>query len=132
VKYRTDVTFGWLDLLVSFGGKLYFSFFFFFKSFHFNFLKGIAGLFLGCSILSGIEIVYYFLIIGFMISKKLKTRFESFLDAYSNQARVNESQRVHKKFHKKVENVRGIKIQSLNEIDNNLKRQIQIKNRTRY
>lgn len=39
IKYRTDVTFGFLDLLVSFGG--------------------IAGLFLGCSLLSLVEIIYY-------------------------------------------------------------------------
>lgn len=43
VKYRTDITFGWLDLLVGFGG--------------------IAGLFLGCSILSGVE-CFYCLTIG--------------------------------------------------------------------
>ncbi|XP_055708978.1 uncharacterized protein LOC129805229 [Phlebotomus papatasi] len=39
LRYRTDVTFGWLDLMVAFGG--------------------IAGLFLGCSLLSGAELVYY-------------------------------------------------------------------------
>lgn len=38
VKYRTDIKFGWMDLLVGFGG--------------------IAGLFLGCSILSGVECIY--------------------------------------------------------------------------
>lgn len=38
VKYRTDIKFGWLDLLVGFGG--------------------VAGLFLGCSILSGVECFY--------------------------------------------------------------------------
>lgn len=42
VKYRTDVKFGWLDLLVGFGG--------------------VAGLFLGCSILSGVEFFYCFTI----------------------------------------------------------------------
>ncbi|XP_055685259.1 uncharacterized protein LOC129791215 [Lutzomyia longipalpis] len=39
LRYRTDLTFGWLDLMVAFGG--------------------IAGLFLGCSLLSGAELVYY-------------------------------------------------------------------------
>ncbi|XP_039276827.1 sodium channel protein Nach-like isoform X2 [Nilaparvata lugens] len=39
VKYQRDVTFGWLDLLVSFGG--------------------IAGLFLGFSLLSIVEVVYW-------------------------------------------------------------------------
>ncbi|KAE8738754.1 hypothetical protein FOCC_FOCC015764 [Frankliniella occidentalis] len=39
-KYKREVLFGWVDLLVAFGG--------------------IAGLFLGFSLLSGVEIVYYF------------------------------------------------------------------------
>ncbi|XP_015374464.1 PREDICTED: degenerin del-1-like [Diuraphis noxia] len=39
VKYERDVTFGWIDLLVSFGG--------------------IAGLFLGFSLLTIIEFVYW-------------------------------------------------------------------------
>lgn len=38
--YLFEVLFGWVDLLVSFGG--------------------IAGLFLGFSLLSGVEIIYYF------------------------------------------------------------------------
>ncbi|KAJ6635967.1 Pickpocket protein 19 [Pseudolycoriella hygida] len=42
VKYRTSVVFGWLDLMVAFGG--------------------IAGLFLGCSLISVAEVVYYFAI----------------------------------------------------------------------
>ncbi|XP_018333207.1 pickpocket protein 11 isoform X2 [Agrilus planipennis] len=42
VKYKREVLFGWVDLLVSFGG--------------------IAGLFLGCSLLSGVETVYFFTI----------------------------------------------------------------------
>ncbi|KAL1514317.1 hypothetical protein ABEB36_003590 [Hypothenemus hampei] len=42
VRYKREVLFGWVDLLVSFGG--------------------IAGLFLGFSILSGVEIFYYFTI----------------------------------------------------------------------
>jgi hypothetical protein len=40
IRYKTEVLFGFVDLLVSFGG--------------------IAGLFLGFSLLSGIEIIYYF------------------------------------------------------------------------
>ncbi|XP_060529189.1 sodium channel protein Nach isoform X2 [Cylas formicarius] len=40
VRYKREVLFGWVDLLVSFGG--------------------IAGLFLGFSLLSGVEIFYYF------------------------------------------------------------------------
>ncbi|CRK90740.1 CLUMA_CG004432, isoform A [Clunio marinus] len=40
IRYKREVLFGWVDLLVSFGG--------------------IAGLFLGFSLLSGVEIAYYF------------------------------------------------------------------------
>ncbi|XP_053602844.1 sodium channel protein Nach [Plodia interpunctella] len=40
VRYKREVLFGWVDLLVSFGG--------------------IAGLFLGFSLLSGVELIYYF------------------------------------------------------------------------
>ncbi|KAG7299422.1 hypothetical protein JYU34_016375 [Plutella xylostella] len=40
VRYKREVLFGWVDLLVSFGG--------------------IAGLFLGFSLLSGVEVLYYF------------------------------------------------------------------------
>ncbi|KAK9732285.1 Amiloride-sensitive sodium channel [Popillia japonica] len=42
VRYKREVLFGWVDLLVSFGG--------------------IAGLFLGFSLLSGVEFIYYFTI----------------------------------------------------------------------
>ncbi|KAI9586057.1 hypothetical protein GQX74_001904 [Glossina fuscipes] len=42
IRYKREVLFGWVDLLVSFGG--------------------IAGLFLGFSLLSGVEIIYYFTI----------------------------------------------------------------------
>lgn len=42
VRYKREVIFGWVDLLVAFGG--------------------IAGLFLGFSLLSGVEILYYFTI----------------------------------------------------------------------
>ncbi|KAG5682787.1 hypothetical protein PVAND_012118 [Polypedilum vanderplanki] len=40
IRYKREVLFGWVDLLVSFGG--------------------IAGLFLGFSLLSGVEVIYYF------------------------------------------------------------------------
>lgn len=40
IRYKKEVLFGWVDLLVSFGG--------------------IAGLFLGFSLLSGIEIIYFY------------------------------------------------------------------------
>lgn len=39
IKYRTDVTFSWMDLMVGFGG--------------------IVSLFLGMSLLSGVEIIYF-------------------------------------------------------------------------
>lgn len=63
MKYRTDVTFGWMDLVVGFGG--------------------IMGLFFGCSLLSGVEI-FYFSTIGLFyqykknqgqIMKKIKAKF---------------------------------------------------------
>lgn len=40
IRYKREVLFGWVDLVVAFGG--------------------IAGLFLGFSLLSLVEIVYYF------------------------------------------------------------------------
>ncbi|XP_067641904.1 sodium channel protein Nach isoform X2 [Eurosta solidaginis] len=40
IRYKREILFGWVDLLVSFGG--------------------IASLFLGFSLLSGVEIIYYF------------------------------------------------------------------------
>lgn len=91
VKYRTDVTFSWLELMVSFGG--------------------IAGLFLGCSILSGVEILYYFFVIFFKILKKLKNHVENFMDKHSSQIgdpNANENQN---QFNKKV---KIINIKSLN------------------
>ncbi|KAL3267896.1 hypothetical protein HHI36_007035 [Cryptolaemus montrouzieri] len=54
IRYKREVLFGWVDLLVSFGG--------------------IAGLFLGFSLLSGVEIIYYFTIRAyFMIIKERST-----------------------------------------------------------
>ena len=66
MKYRTDVTFSSMDLLVGFGG--------------------VVSLFLGCSILSGAEIIYFSTIALFChrkrsrlshneIVKRIKTRF---------------------------------------------------------
>jgi len=100
VKYRTDVTFGWLDLMVSFGG--------------------IAGLFLGCSILSGVEIVYYFSIVLLIILKKIFNYFELFINSRSAKINVIDEPAKNKKFRKAVENVRVINVQSLNEMDNNI------------
>lgn len=111
VKYRTDVTFGWLDLMVSFGG--------------------IAGLFLGCSILSGVEIVYYLIIIFMILFKKVAKRFDNFLNLRSNQMRVAEMrQNKDKSFRTKAENIKVLKIQSLSEIDD-MKSQLR-NNKTRY
>ncbi|KAJ4450936.1 hypothetical protein ANN_02371 [Periplaneta americana] len=57
VKYRTDVVFGWLDLTVSLGG--------------------IAGLFLGFSLLSGAEFIYFltFRMFGLWKQERSKTRY---------------------------------------------------------
>lgn len=109
VKYRTDVTFSWLDLMVSFGG--------------------IAGLFLGCSILSGVEIVYYLIIMALTVGGRMKIKAEKFFNSHSNQINLSEGQSKH---HRKAENVQVIKIQSLSDIDNNLKSSMQNINRTRY
>lgn len=85
VKYRTDITFGWLDLMVSFGG--------------------IAGLFLGCSILSAVEIFYYFFVILIFALRKFK-----------NFIRVNS--RVHDIHTRKQKNVvQTVKVISLTDID---------------
>ncbi|CAG9857482.1 unnamed protein product [Phyllotreta striolata] len=50
VRYKREVLFGWVDLLVSFGG--------------------IAGLFLGFSLLSAVEILYYFTIRLYCVALK--------------------------------------------------------------
>jgi len=104
VKYRTDVTFGWLDLMVSFGG--------------------IAGLFLGCSILSGIEIVYYFIIMIFTLMKNLKTHTDRFLE----QAKIRDSRDTRQAPPPPTDGVQFIKIQSLHDIDNGTK----VKQTSRY
>ncbi|KAL9927605.1 sodium channel protein Nach-like [Glossina fuscipes fuscipes] len=55
IRYKREVLFGWVDLLVSFGG--------------------IAGLFLGFSLLSGVEIIYYFTIRACCMVYKNRVRF---------------------------------------------------------
>lgn len=113
VKYRTDVTFGWLDLMVSFGG--------------------IAGLFLGCSILSGVEIIYYMSLLALMAGQKLKAKCDRFLLANSRQMRVNNDAKANrKKIKSRSDGVRVIKIKSLSDFDGNLKPNLRIKHRTRY
>lgn len=107
VKYRTDVTFGWLDLMVSFGG--------------------IAGLFQGCSILSGAEIIFYIALALLAFCRKLKKKFDRVLMENSRQLRVNGGQ---KKLGKKFNGVRVIKVKSLSDIDhNNLKSSLQKNNK---
>lgn len=109
VKYRTDVTFGWLELLVAFGG--------------------IAGLFLGCSILSGVEIAYYLLVMALMVGKRFSKRVQKFLVEKPNQ--VSDVHQNDKRIRKKSGNVRVIKIQSLSDIDNDFKKIMQT-NKSRY
>lgn len=101
VKYRTDVTFGWMELLVAFGG--------------------IAGLFLGCSILSGVEIVYYLLLMTLIVGKKLTKRAQKFM-IKKISSQVADVHPHHKKNRQKTDNVRVIKIQSLSDIDNDFKK----------
>lgn len=57
MKYRTDVTFSSMDLIVGFGG--------------------IVSLFLGCSLLSGVEIVYFTTIALFWHRKRNKDSRET-------------------------------------------------------
>lgn len=57
IRYKREVLFGWVDLLVSFGG--------------------IAGLFLGFSLLSGVEIVYYFTLRAFCMLYKNRVNTSS-------------------------------------------------------
>ena len=85
VKYRTDITFGFLDLMVSFGG--------------------IAGLFLGCSILSAVEIFYYFFVILIISMRKFKKN-------------IRMNSRVHDIHTRKQKNVvQTVKVISLTDID---------------
>lgn len=91
VKYRTDVTFGWLDLMVSFGG--------------------IAGLFLGCSILSGVEIFYYFLVITLRSIRELVRNYMSKNSSKIGSEKENEAQNQFSK------NMEIIKIRPFNDAD---------------
>lgn len=59
MKYRTDVTFSGMDLLVGFGG--------------------IVSLFLGCSLLSGAEIIYFTTISLFCHRKRIKMTKNEFI-----------------------------------------------------
>lgn len=93
--YRTDVTFGWLDLMVAFGG--------------------IAGLFLGCSILSGLEIVYYLMILLLTFARKLKVRTGKLFNSRSNEVKDFDARKNNGKIRKRSENVRVIKIRSLSD-----------------
>ncbi|XP_023701694.1 pickpocket protein 19 [Cryptotermes secundus] len=74
VLYRTDVVFGWLDLTVSLGG--------------------VAGLFIGFSLLSGVELIYYltFRLYGLWraerrskIAPKLKTKQPSHQNVFRSR-----------------------------------------------
>ena len=109
VKYRTDVTFGWLDLMVAFGG--------------------IAGLFLGCSLLSGVEIIYYVIIITFIFLKKCKKHFDKIVEINSREyhtQRVQNTNKNPKTIQRKLDNVqvRTIKVISLNDVDKNMKEDV--------
>ncbi|XP_028130109.2 sodium channel protein Nach-like [Diabrotica virgifera virgifera] len=66
VRYKREVLFGWVDLLVSFGG--------------------IAGLFLGFSLLSAVEILYYFSIRVYCTTRqKRKTASEDKFKKYNEK-----------------------------------------------
>lgn len=108
VKYRTDVTFGWLDLMVAFGG--------------------IAGLFLGCSLLSGVEIVYYILIVALISFKKCKKKFDRVIEVNSKEYRTQRvAQRDKSRLNNSVKKssdkvqVQTIKVISISDVDKNMK-----------
>uniref|UniRef100_A0A2S2P5V4 Uncharacterized protein n=1 Tax=Schizaphis graminum TaxID=13262 RepID=A0A2S2P5V4_SCHGA len=67
VRYRREVLFGWVDLLVAFGG--------------------IAGLFLGFSLLSGVEIIYYFTLRACCMVTNNPTVLEELSQEYDQKAR---------------------------------------------
>ncbi|XP_059617760.1 sodium channel protein Nach [Phlebotomus argentipes] len=71
IRYKREVLFGWVDLLVSFGG--------------------IAGLFLGFSLLSGVEILYYFSLRAFCMIYKDRQVLEDIEQEKANRPpqRVN-------------------------------------------
>lgn len=78
IRYKREVLFGWVDLLVSFGG--------------------IAGLFLGFSLLSGVEILYYFTLRACCMVYKDRKVLEGVEQEKVNRppARVNMSLRIGK------------------------------------
>lgn len=61
IKYRTDVVYSWIDLVVGFGG--------------------ILGLFFGCSLLSGVEIFFYTTIGLYHQYKRNKGKFVKSIQA---------------------------------------------------
>ncbi|KAJ1532259.1 hypothetical protein ONE63_000875 [Megalurothrips usitatus] len=67
VRYKREVLFGWVDLLVAFGG--------------------IAGLFLGFSLLSGVEIIYYFTLRACCMVYRDKEHLEKLADEYEKMER---------------------------------------------
>ncbi|XP_050099386.1 sodium channel protein Nach-like [Anopheles aquasalis] len=66
IRYKREVLFGWVDLLVSFGG--------------------IAGLFLGFSLLSGVEIMYFFTMRTFCMVHKNRDELVAIERQKSNRA----------------------------------------------
>lgn len=101
VRYRTYVNFGWLDLMVAFGG--------------------IAGLFLGCSILSSIEMVYYLLIMVVMFGRKLKVKAGKFLNRHQQrELNIDDTKGNKLKIRKSHGNVRVLKIQPFSGIDDKI------------
>lgn len=96
VKYRTDVTFGALDLMVSFGG--------------------IAGLFLGCSLLSGVEIIFYLTLIVLTLVKRVKIGLGRILTRQTSEA-----MRIERNASPLQHNIKFIKIQSLADFDRDIK-----------
>ncbi|XP_073830574.1 amiloride-sensitive sodium channel pickpocket 23 [Musca autumnalis] len=65
IRYKREVLFGWVDLLVSFGG--------------------IASLFLGFSLLSGVEIIYYFTLRACCMVYKNRQELEEIEQRIQNQ-----------------------------------------------
>lgn len=120
VKYRTDVTFGWLDLMVAFGG--------------------IAGLFLGCSLLSGVEIIYYILVMTLIMLRKCKRNFSRIAYVNSQEYQTHGIQNNvnnRKNLRKKIDNVQvhTIRVISFDDINGNSKESEKSKNnskKTRY
>ncbi|XP_065203446.1 sodium channel protein Nach-like [Planococcus citri] len=64
IRYKRDVLFGWVDLFVAFGG--------------------IAGLFLGFSLLSAVETIYYFTLRAFCMVYREKDELEKLHHEYEN------------------------------------------------